>query len=178
VPEVGKLAGDERDAVNALALHLVRRFEQDRFEPLDEDGKTFLTVKHMQRLLRGVGARCTGEKAAREASTTSSRPGSSRTRARSRRRGSAPIASRRRRSSGAGNRCPVCGTSTFWKVQEVEGGWDAQPTPQRRYWWRVFRAVALAAVLRRIACCAARMRISPRRRSSQRVCPHGQLVKG
>ena len=41
---------DERDAVNALALHLLWRFEQGEFEPLDEDGRTFLTVSHTQRV--------------------------------------------------------------------------------------------------------------------------------
>ena len=40
---------DDRDAVNALALHLQGRFEQDEYAPLDADGCTFLTVSHMQR---------------------------------------------------------------------------------------------------------------------------------
>jgi hypothetical protein len=49
--------------VYALALHLRCRFEQDEHEPLDDDGRTFLTVSHMQRLLWNVGAN-SGEKAA------------------------------------------------------------------------------------------------------------------
>jgi len=58
------LARDEKDAVYALALHLRHRFEQDEHEPLDHDGRTFLTTFHMQRLLWNVGAECSGEKAA------------------------------------------------------------------------------------------------------------------
>jgi hypothetical protein len=67
VANVAELPRDERDAVNAIALHLLGRFEQDAFEPLDDDGCTFLTVGYMQRRLREVGARCTGEKAAAQA---------------------------------------------------------------------------------------------------------------
>jgi hypothetical protein len=50
--------------VNALAAHLLSRFEQNEFEPFETDGRTFLTTGYMQRRLREVGARCTGEKAA------------------------------------------------------------------------------------------------------------------
>lgn len=64
LPTNGNLSRDERDAVNALALHLLSRVEQDAFEPLDPDGRTFLTVRYMQCRLREVGARCSGEKAA------------------------------------------------------------------------------------------------------------------
>jgi hypothetical protein len=53
--------------VNALAAHLLSRVEQDQFEPFDADGRTLLTIGYMQRRLREVGARCTGEKAAAQA---------------------------------------------------------------------------------------------------------------
>jgi hypothetical protein len=38
--------------------------EQDEHEPLDDDGRTFLTVSYMQRLLWNVGAHNSGEQAA------------------------------------------------------------------------------------------------------------------
>ena len=66
-PELQNLSRDQRDAVNALARHLLFRFEQSEHEPLDSDGRTFLTVAYMQRRLRELGARKTGEKAVEEA---------------------------------------------------------------------------------------------------------------
>lgn len=66
-PNVGKRPRDRRDAVRALAAHLPSRLGQEEFEPFDADGRTFLTTGYMQRRLRDVGARCSGEKAARSA---------------------------------------------------------------------------------------------------------------
>ncbi len=43
------LSRDERDAVNALAEHLLLRFRQQQHEPLNADGKTFLTVSRVGR---------------------------------------------------------------------------------------------------------------------------------
>jgi hypothetical protein len=48
-PNVGQLPRDQRDAVHALAAHLLSRFKQNEFEPFDDDGRTFLTTGYMRR---------------------------------------------------------------------------------------------------------------------------------
>jgi len=129
------LSGDERDRVNALARHLIVRFEQDRFEPLDEDGRTFLTTKHMQRLLCEVGARKKGERAAAEAISWL-------------------VASELLEDTGEvklPHRRPerLAAREKFGHGEDSgTGGRDAQPSSLRSYWWRVFRVVPLSAALR------------------------------
>ena len=140
VPAIGKLSGDERDAVNALALHLLRRFEQDRFAPLDADGRTFLTVRHMQRLLRGVGARCMGEKAAREAINYLCANGIL--------EDTGEVKKPRQRPNRIAAREKFEHQPSTPNRSNYTGGRDAQPTLLRSYWWRVFRVVPLSAVLR------------------------------
>lgn len=132
-----KISGDEQDAVNALAFHLLRRLEQDEFEPFEDDGGIFLTISHMQRLLRGVGARCTGEKAAAQAIRWLCSSGileDTREVKRPRRRQNR-MAAREKFGQGEGS-------------ERGEGGRDAQPSLEHSYWWRVFRVVPLSAVLR------------------------------
>jgi hypothetical protein len=118
----------------ALELHLLWRFEQDRHAPLDDGGETFLTVAHVQRLLRATGARRQGEKAAAEAirwwqdfglivdTGKVKKPRAKRER----------IAAREHFGQGR---------------RPAEGGRDAQPSNLRSYWWRVFAIVPIARVL-------------------------------
>jgi hypothetical protein len=116
-------------------LHLRCRFEQDEHEPLDDDGRTFLTVSYMQRLLWNVGADCSGEKAAVAAlrclcasgvleDTSEVNP----------RRRLNRIAAREKFQRGDGS-------------DPGEGGRDAQPSLSRLYWWPVYRVVPLSLVL-------------------------------
>jgi hypothetical protein len=131
-----KISGDEQDAVNALALHLLRRLEQDEFEPFEDDGRTFLTVGHMQRLLRAVGARCSGEKAAAQAIRWLCSTGII--------EDTGEVKKPRQRP----NR--IAAREKFGRVEDArtgEGGKDAQPSLEHSYWWRVFRVVPLSAVL-------------------------------
>jgi hypothetical protein len=125
----------ERDAIRALALHLLDRFEQTKYEPLDEDGCIFLTVSHMQRLLRRVGVRRCGEKAATEAISFLCRGGILEDTAEVKlpRRRPARLAAREKFAPGD---------------SETTGGRDAQRSLLMSHWWRVFRVVPLAAVLR------------------------------
>jgi hypothetical protein len=131
------LEEDGRAAVDALSLHVWWRARQDEHEAFEgeEDDCVFLTVPWMQGLLRAVGARKTGEKAAAGAifflveqrglivdTGKTKKP----------RRNSESIA-RAEKFQTAG---PVAG----------EGGKDAQPTSLRSYWWRVFHVPALARV--------------------------------
>lgn len=146
-PNVGELTRDERDAVHALALHVLSRFEQDEFEPLDADGRTFLTTGYFQRRLRDVGARCAGEKAAAQALRWLCESGvlenlydpATRT---------GEVKKPRRSPSRAAAR------EKFGRGEESErgeGGKDSQFTVLRSYWWRVYRVVPLSAVLRTYA---------------------------
>ena len=137
VPNVSALPRDQRDAVNALAAHLLSRFEQDRFEPLDGDGCTFLTVGYMQRRLREVGAHCTGEKAAAKALRWLCENGilENTQRVKKPRRRENREAAREKFGRGAG-------------MARGEGGRDSQPSFHHSYWWRVFRVIPLSKVLR------------------------------
>jgi hypothetical protein len=136
-PEIGTLSVDERDAVKALGLHLLQRFDQERFEPLDSDGRTFLTVSHMQRLLLHVGARRKGEKAAAEAIRWLCTSGILED------TGEVKLPRRKPQRMAAREK---------FGRRDVhvrnEGGRDAQPSLARSFWWRVFRVVPLSAVLR------------------------------
>jgi hypothetical protein len=64
--EWSSLTRDERDAANAITLHVWKRTRQKRHPAFDGD-ETFLTNRHVQRLLKAVNASNTGEKAARNA---------------------------------------------------------------------------------------------------------------
>jgi hypothetical protein len=68
--EWSKLSRDEQDAVDALSWQIVWRCRQKRHPALEGEDCIFLTVRHVQRLLRAVGARKTGEKAAAAAIAT------------------------------------------------------------------------------------------------------------
>jgi len=135
VPNVSALPRDQRDAVTALAAHLVSRFEQDTFEPLCSVGCTFLTVGYVQRRLREVGARCTGEKGAAKALRWLCECGIlERTPAKSRNHGAVEKAA----------------PEKFGRAEDAaggEGGRDSQPSLHRSYWWRVYRVVPLSKVL-------------------------------
>src|SRR5512133_24965 len=65
-----KLNRDEQDAVDALSWHVVWRCRQKRHPALEGEDCIFLTVRHVRRLLRAIGARRTGEKAAAAAIRT------------------------------------------------------------------------------------------------------------
>ena len=126
----------EQEAVDALALHIWWRCRQEQHPALEGDDGIFLTVKHVQRLLREIGAVNTGEKAAAAAITTMQAHGwiedTGETKKPRR-----PAASVERAES-------------FQPEGEIEleGGRDAQPTPSRSYWWRVFRVPVLTRVMR------------------------------
>jgi hypothetical protein len=137
VPNVEELAGDEQDAIYALALHLRCRFEQDEHEPLDADGRTFLTVSYMQRLLWNVGAHCSGEKAAVGALRWLCASGVL--------EDTGEVKKPRRRPNRAAAREKFCHGDG---AERGEGGGDAQPSLARSYWWPVYRVVPLSAVLR------------------------------
>lgn len=64
-----RLNRDERDAANALTLHVWRRVHATRHPAFDRD-ETFLTNGYVQRLLKAANATNTGEKAARKALAT------------------------------------------------------------------------------------------------------------
>ena len=68
--EWSRLTRSEQEAVDALALHVWWRCRQKRHPALEGEDCIFLTVSHVQRLLRAVGAANTGEKAAAAAITT------------------------------------------------------------------------------------------------------------
>jgi hypothetical protein len=59
--QVQNLPREHRAWVAALELHLLRRFQQNTYDPLDDGGEIFLTVSHVQRLLKAVGAPRVGE---------------------------------------------------------------------------------------------------------------------
>lgn len=137
VPDLETLSRDKRDAVNALAAHILSRFEQEEFEPFDADGRTFLTVAYMQRRLRDVGARCTGEKAAAAALRWLCSSGI--------------LEDTRKVKKPRRNQNRMAAREKFGRgedPQSGEGGRDSQPTILRSYWWRVYRVVPLSDVLR------------------------------
>jgi len=132
--EWAQLSDEERDAADALTLHVWWRCRQ-RLRPAFE-GKdcVFLTVKHVQRLLRAVGARKTGEKAAATALRTMQARGWIEDTGKTKKPGR-PEQSRERADAFA----PA--------TAELEGGKDAQPTLRRSCWWRVFRVPAISRVV-------------------------------
>jgi hypothetical protein len=68
--EWSSLTRDEQDAVDTLSWQIVWRCRQKRHPALEGDDCIFLTVRHVQRLLRAIGAAKTGEKTASAAIAT------------------------------------------------------------------------------------------------------------
>ena len=136
-----ELSDDERIAVRCIDLHLRRRFEQRAHEPLEEvEGercRIFWTVGHVQRLLRRLRYRKTGEKFAAEVIATVQRLGIlvDTGRVKKPARGDQELA--------AAEKFQPAGTEI-----SAEGGQHAQPTIARSYWWRVFRVLPLQLILR------------------------------
>jgi hypothetical protein len=120
--EWSSLTRDEQDAVDALSWHVVWRCRQKRHPALEGEDSIFLTVKHVQRLLRAIGARKTGEKAAAGAIATMQAKGWI--------------------EDTGQTKKPRRGE------QSIEGGKDSQPTNQRSYWWRVFRVAAISQAIK------------------------------
>jgi hypothetical protein len=125
------LSDEQRAWVRALELHLRWRFEQNRHAPLDSGGETFLTVSHVQKLLRCVGAPRRGEAEAIawwqdvdliQDTGKMKKPELNPSR----------LAAREHFGQG---------------TVRSEGGRDAQPSSSRSYWWRVFVIVPIARVL-------------------------------
>lgn len=134
------LSDDERIAVRCVDLHLLRRFRQSRYEPLETiDGERcgiFWTDGYVQGLLRELGYRKTGEKFAAEVIAIVQRLGIL---------GDTRQVKKPRRdeqSIAAAEKFQPDGTEIA-----REGGEDAQPSVHRSYWRRVFRVVPLQLVL-------------------------------
>ena len=125
---------DGRAAVDALSLHIWARGRQNEHSPFEGEDCVFLTVRWMQGLLRAVGARKTGEKAAAAAiylleqrglivdTGTTKKP----------RRTAESIARAERFQKGG--------------AIADEGGKEGQPSHFHSYWWRVFRVPALTRI--------------------------------
>jgi hypothetical protein len=129
-----ELGEDDRAAVDALSLQLWLRARQAEHPAFEDGDCIFLTVRWMQGLLRAVGVKRAGEKAAAIAIARLEQLGlvvdTGRTK-------------KPRRSAGY-----IARADKFQKRGEVahEGGKEAQPSPSRSYWWRVFLVPALARV--------------------------------
>jgi hypothetical protein len=120
--EWSKLSRDEQDAADALSWHVVWRCRQKRHPALEGEDCIFLSDGWVQGLLRAVGARKTGEKAAAAAIRTMQARGWIEDTGRT-------------KKPGRGER-------------SAEGGKDSQPTNQRSYWWRVFRVPAISQAIK------------------------------
>jgi hypothetical protein len=136
--EWSSLTRDEQDAADALAWQIVWRCRQKHHPALEGDDCIFLTVRHVQRLLRAIGAAKTGEKAAAVALATMQAKGwiEDTGETKKPRRGERSIAKAARFQSQG--------------EVELEGGKDSQPTLRRSYWWRIFRVPALSRVIKAI----------------------------
>jgi hypothetical protein len=143
-PQVAELPRHQRDAVNALAAHVPSRFDQNEFEPFDDDGRTFLSNGYMRRRLREVGARCTGEKAAAQAIRWLCTSGILENMYDPRTRTGEVKKPRRRPNRMAAREKFQRGEDS----ERGEGGRDSQPSLHRSFWWRIYRIVPLSAVLR------------------------------
>jgi hypothetical protein len=128
-----KLSRDEREAVDALALHVWWRCRQTGRPALEGEDCVFLTVRHVQRLLRAIGAGKTGEKAAAAALATMQERGWIE---------DTGTTKKPRRSDRSRSRAERYGDPAG-----PEGGKKAQPSTQPSYWWRVFRVPLLTAVV-------------------------------
>ena len=131
-----RLDEDGRAAVDALSLHVWWRARQDEHEAFEgeENDCVFLTVPWMQGLLRAVGARKTGEKAAGGAIAFLKQ------------RGHIEDTGKTKKPRRSSER--VARAEKFQTAGQValEGGKDAQPTSLHSYWWRVFRVPVLTRV--------------------------------
>jgi hypothetical protein len=129
------LSDDDQAAVDALSLHLWFRGRQTDHPAFEGQDCIFLTVRWMQELLRGIGARKTGEKAARAAIGFLEQGGL------------IMDTGRTKKPRRAEDR--LARAKEFQTRGDVayEGGKDAQPAPLRSYWWRVYRVPALTRVL-------------------------------
>ena len=119
--EWNSLTRDDQEAVDALSWQIVWRCRQKRHPSLEGEACIFLTVRHVQRLLRAIGARKTGEKAAAAAIATMQAKGWI--------------------EDTGGTKKPRRGE------QSAEGGKDSQPDLQHAYWWRIFRVPALSRLV-------------------------------
>jgi hypothetical protein len=131
--QVQNLPREHRAWVAALELHLLGRFQQNTYDPLDDGGEIFLTDGYVKGLLEAVGAPRVGEKAAAEAIAWWQRVGLLEDTGKTKRPKASPQRAAAREHFGSGTR--------------TEGGRDAQPSTQRSYWWRVFRVVPIARVI-------------------------------
>jgi hypothetical protein len=127
------LSREHRAWAKALELHLLRRFQQKRYEPLDSGDEIFLTVGYVQRLLRDVEAPRKGEKAAAEALAWLVSFGLLEDTGKTKKPKASPSRAAAREH--------------FGKSSGTEGGRDAQPSTLHSYWWRVFKVVAISRVL-------------------------------
>ena len=129
-----RLSEDERAAVDALSLHIWFRGRQKEYPAFEGEDCVFLAVSWVQGLLRAVGARKTGEKAAAAAIAFLEQHGIIEDTGRTK---------KPRRAADC-----IARAENFQRRGTVvnEGGKEAQPTPFRSYWWRVFRVPALAKV--------------------------------
>jgi hypothetical protein len=131
--EYRRLGEDERAAVSAFSLHLHWRTRQQRFPAFEGGDETILTVGWMRRLLRAVGARKTGSRAAAAAITWLEKSGLV--------EDTGQTMKPRRRPQNAELVEPF-----GRQGREVELERRAQSLLGRCYWWRVFRVPALARV--------------------------------
>jgi hypothetical protein len=155
---------DERDVVDAFLFHLYLR-EQGEYSAFEDDLCVFLSNGWMRGLLRAIGARKKGWKAAAKAIAELGRLGVIEDTGRVKKPARSP--ERVLRAKHFQPRPREGGE----KDVSSEGGYDAQPTSMRSYWWRVFRVPALAH---------ARERFSPQGAYSTWVSPWGKAsqVKG
>ena len=139
--------GEECDAVLGFALHLHFREHQDEHPAYENGNETILTPKWMKGLLREMGARKRGEKAARRAIRFLIESGVIEDTGRTMKpkRSAQAIARAEKFQKRQGQRAP--------SSAPTDGGRTAQPTRLHSYWWRVLRIAprvlprALAAVL-------------------------------
>jgi hypothetical protein len=130
------LSEDARAAVDALSLHIWFRCRQTEHSAFEGEDSVFLTVRWMQRLLRTVEARKTGEKAAAAAISLLEQ------------RGLIVDTGKTKKP-----RRPAEGIARAEKFQTSgpigpEGGKQGQPSHFHSYWWRVFRVPALTRIRR------------------------------
>jgi hypothetical protein len=125
---------DGRAAVDALSLHIWARGRQNEHSPFEGEDCVFLTVRWMQGLLRTVGARKTGEKAAAAAISFLEQ------------RGLIVDTGKTKKPRRAAE--SIARAERFQKGSAIadEGGKEGQPSHFHSYWWRVFRVPALTRI--------------------------------
>jgi hypothetical protein len=115
-------------------LHVWWRSRQERHPALEVDDCIFLTDRHVQTLLRAVGARKKGIKAGAAAIATMNAHGWIEDTGKTKKPRRTPTSVTR------ANRFQTHGQVV------LEGGKDAQPTASRSYWWRIFRVPGITTV--------------------------------